>query len=133
MVNSVSYPGPAAADMGPKAGTGGGQPVHVSVPTHTPQPAPQRVEKAPIPVPDVAAMTGSSQPLVDPLTSLALWTDSASGMQVAVVRDRVSGKVVEQFPTERALRLAAMVRQQEVVAQELQIEQAGTPRVDLKT
>lgn len=54
-------------------------------------------------------------------------------MQVAVVRDRVSGKVVEQFPTERALRLAAMVRQQEVVAQELQIEQAGTPRVDLKT
>lgn len=133
MVNSVSYPGPAAADLGPKVGTGAAPAVQKTVSVEHAQPAPQQVEKAPIPVPDMAATTGSSQPLVDPLTSLALWTDSASGMQVAVVRDRVSGKVVDQFPTDRALRLAAMVKAQEVMAQELQAEQTGMPRLDLKT
>jgi len=135
MVNSVSYPGPAAADMGPKAGTGTGtQPAQTSV-AATSHPAPQ-VEKAPIPVKTAApapAPMVQTAPLVQPLTSLALWRDGETGMQMAVVRDRVTGEVVEQFPTERARRLAAMVKAQEVVAQELQMEQLGTPRLDLKT
>lgn len=135
MVNSVSYPGPAAVDMGPKTGTGTGtQPAQTSVPAQS-QPAPQ-VEKAPIPVqtaaPAAAPMVQSA-PLVQPLTSLALWRDGETGMQMAVVRDRVTGEVIEEFPTERARRLAAMVKAQQAVAQELQMEQLGTPRLDIKT
>lgn len=140
MVNPVSYPGPAAADMGPKVGTGtGGQPAQVSVPAlgktaapapHVPEAAHHVVKTA---APQVAPMVTTAAPLVQPLTSLALWRDSETGMQMAVVRDRVTGEVVEQFPTERARRLAAMVKAQEAVAQELQMEQAGTPRLDLKT
>lgn len=136
MVNSVSYPGPAAADLGPKVGTGtSGPPAQVSVPAPA-RPAPQQTEKAPIPVKTAApapAPMVSSAPLVQPLTSLALWRDGETGMQMAVVRDRVTGQVVEQFPTERARRLVAMVKAQEAVAQELQMEQLGTPRLDLKT
>jgi len=136
MVNSVSYPGPAAVDLGPKVGTGtGSQPAQVSVPTPA-QPAPQ-AEKAPVPVKTAAPVPTtpmvSTAPLVQPLTSLALWRDSETGMQMAVVRDRVTGEVVEEFPTERARRLVAMVKAQQAVAQELQMEQLGTPRLDLKT
>ncbi len=71
--------------------------------------------------------------MVPPLTSLALFNDAESGMQVAVVRDRMSGDVVEQVPTERARRLAAMIRQQEHVAQELRQEGGETPHIDVRT
>lgn len=141
MVNPVSYPGSAAADMGPKAGAGtGGQPAQASVPAAAPAPAPQVEAIVPDGVkpaaPQLAPMVPSvpaAAPLVQPLTSLALWRDGETGMQMAVVRDRVTGEVVEEFPTERARRLAAMVKAQEAMAQELQADQAGTPRLDLKT
>ena len=141
MVNSVSYPGPAAVDMGPKVGTGTGQPAQTNVHASTAAPAAPQVE-ASIPdvvkaaAPQLAPMVPSvpaAAPLVQPLTSLALWRDGETGMQMAVVRDRVTGEVVEEFPTERARRLAAMIKAQQAMAQELQADQAGTPRLDLKT
>lgn len=56
-------------------------------------------------------------------------------MAVSVVRDRVSGTVVEQVPTERARRLAAMMRQQEALAEGVRKEQHMTEgsHVDMKT
>jgi hypothetical protein len=85
------------------------------------------------PAPVAPPLVQSSQPLVPPLTSLALFKDSDSGMQVSVVRDRLTGEVVEQVPTERVRRLAAMIRQQEVVAQELQSGEGAGPHIDLET
>lgn len=137
MVNSVSYPGSAAVDMGPKVGAGTGSQPAQTIATTTAHVADQHVAKAAAQVAATSAASAapavSSKPLVEPLTSLAIWTDEDSGMQVAVVRDRVTGQVVEQFPTERARRLAAMVKQQEHMAQELHTEQAGTTRLDIKT
>lgn len=139
MVNPISYPG-MAADAAPKLGSGvssGGTPVKID----TPAPQQPRVSEAQIEQKVALKVATAAPPLVGgsantlapPLTSLALWRDGESGMQVAVVRDRVSGQVVEQFPTERARRLAAMVRQQEMLAQELQRQQADTPHIDVKT
>ncbi len=135
MVNSVSYPGPATADLGPKLGsTSGGQPQPTSDAAASPAPVVKQ-QQAEVAVKTAAPSVPvvSTQPLVQPLTSLALWRDGETGMQMAVVRDRVTGQVVEQFPTERARRLAAMVKQQEAMAQSLQSDSAGVPHIDLKT
>lgn len=132
MVNSIGITGGGPADLGPKVGssTPKGAAGKTTVDTSAAQAQPVVVKT----VATTAAPLVEAAPLAPPLTSLALWRDSASGMQVAVVRDRVSGEVVEKFPTDRALRLAAMVRQQ-VLAQELQAqqEQTGNPRIDLQT
>lgn len=127
MVNSISYPTGGTPDTGPKVAASAPAPAHSEV-AHAPvaDTKPVVVKQAP------AQPLIQTMPLVPNLTSLALYKDPESGMQVSVVRDRVSGEVVEQVPTERVRRLAAMVRQQEVVAQELQSE-AGTPRLDLET
>jgi hypothetical protein len=140
MVNPISYPG-MAADTAPKLGSGvssGGTPVKINTPApQQPQVSEAQIEqKVALKVATAAApplVGGGPGNLAPPLTSLALWRDGESGMQVAVVRDRVSGQVVEQFPTERARRLAAMVRQQEMLAQELQRQQVDTPHIDVKT
>ena len=131
MVNSIGITGGGPADLGPKVGssTPKGAAGKTTVDTSAAQAQPVVVKTV-----ATAAPLVETAPLAPPLTSLALWRDSASGMQVAVVRDRVSGEVVEKFPTDRALRLAAMVRQQ-ALAQELQAqqEQTGNPRIDLQT
>lgn len=141
MVNSISSSGPVVPDLAPKAPAAPAQ----AAPAHTPLPALGQSGKAPveakaqpeaqpIKVPSVAPqLSSAAPPLVPNLTSLALYRDSESGLQVAVVRDRVSGQVVEQFPTERARRLVVLVKQQEAVAQELQGTGAGVPRIDIKT
>ncbi len=139
MVNSISYPGPKVPDIAPKAGGGasGGAPTTTDVPTQKNEPAPVATEKKPVAKVVAPQVVGQHLPtggpmFTPPFTSLALYKDAASGLQVSVVRDRVSGEVVERVPTERALRLAAMVRQQEALAQELQ-QEGVTPRLDLKT
>lgn len=140
MVNSISYPGPKVPDMAPKAagGAGGGAPATADIPTQKSEQAP--AAEAPKPVAKVVApqvvgqhLAASGPMFTPPFTSLALYKDAASGLQVSVVRDRVSGEVVERVPTERALRLATMVRQQEALAQELQQKGSDSPRLDLKT
>jgi len=136
MVNPISFSG-KGADTATRLGSG----LSAGTPkTDTPTPVPDKLssaqieQKAAAKVAAAAPLVGSSaQSLAPPLTSLGLWRDSESGLQVAVVRDRVSGQVVEQYPTERARRLAAMVRQQEIVAQELQQDQGGSGHIDLKT
>ncbi len=136
MVNPISYPG-VTADPASRLGSGvsgGTAPAKVDVPQATEPSAAQIEQKVALKVATAAApLVGGGQSLAPPLTSLALWRDGESGMQVAVVRDRVSGQVVEQFPTERARRLAAMVRQQEILAQELQRQAGGEPSIDVKT
>ena len=66
----------------------------------------------------LAAVTSSggaadlaSQALNPPFTSLALYKDPESGLQISVVRDKLTGEV-EQIPTERMRRLAAMYKEQ---------------------
>jgi hypothetical protein len=137
MVNSVSYPG-MAADTAPRLGSGasgGAAPIKVDAPKVAEPSAAQIEQKVALKVATAAAppLVGGGATMAPPLTSLALWKDGESGMQVAVVRDRVSGEVLEQFPTERARRLAAMVRQAEMLAQELQSQAGSEPRIDLKT
>lgn len=61
------------------------------------------------------AATLASQALSPPFTSLALYKDAESGLQVAVIRDKMTGEV-EQIPTERMRRLAALYREQEEMA-----------------
>ncbi len=139
MVNSVSYSPPMVPDLAPKAVTGasGGASGTTQTPTQKTEAAP--VAAAPSPTVKAAPAAPVAQPLVSvpplapPLTSLALYKDPESGMQVSVVRNRITGEVVEQVPTERARRLAAMVHEQQVVAQDLQQEASGTPRINLKT
>lgn len=141
MVSSISStPGLPVADNAPKLGTGGhGTPARIIAPSSGP--SPQQVEaavkaakaevvaKAAAPAPSNPLV---STPLVPPLTSLALFKDSESGLNVSIVRDRVSGQVVEQTPNERTRRLAAMTRQQEELAQQLQRAEVAT-RLDLET
>lgn len=138
MVNSINSGGPVVPDMGPKVQTGasGGASAKPITPSQSTDTAPAlQTKQAAVNVPSAAPpLVESAAPaMAPPLTSLALWRDMESGMQVAVIRDRVSGEVVEKFPTDRAIRLAAMVKQQEAMAQELQQQELGTPRVDLKT
>lgn len=140
MVNSVSYPPPTMPDVASRVATNTTNAGTSAAPTvPTPQKAepvkvavkqPAPAEKAPV---SVAEPLISTPPLAPNLTSLALYKDPATGMQVTVIRDKVTGEVIEHVPTERALRLAAMVRQQEAVAQELQQDASGTPRLDLET
>lgn len=129
MVNSISSVGttPVIGTSRPAAASQGGETVQVATPDTQ---VPAETAKAATPAPVVSMPSANLAP---PLTSLALYKDSESGMQVAVVRDRVSGQVVEQLPTERARRIAAMVRQQDMLAQELQAQTGDTPHVDLKT
>lgn len=131
MVNSISSVGttPVIGTSRPAAASqGGGETVQVATPDT--QQVPAETAKAATPAPVVSMPSANLAP---PLTSLALYKDSESGMQVAVVRDRVSGQVVEQLPTERARRIAAMVRQQDMLAQELHAQTGETPHIDLKT
>lgn len=135
MVNGITTPGsmPALGAVRPGSGASGGAPQKVDPPVvEVKTQAAAATVKAPVPAAPVVSVA-STPPLAPDLTSLALYRDSESGMQVAVVRDRISGEVVEQFPTERARRLAAMVRAQEVVAQELQGASGDMPHLDLKT
>lgn len=81
--------------------------------------------------PPVAA--SGLQNLEPPFTSLALYKDTASGLQVAVIKDKLSGDVVEQIPSERVRRLAAMLRQQELAQQLRQEESGEDPHIDLTT
>ena len=130
MVNSISTVGttPVIGTSRPAAASqGGGETVQVATPDKQ---VPAEVAKAATPAPVVSMPSANLAP---PLTSLALYKDSESGMQVSVVRDRVSGQVVEQLPTERARRIAAMVRQQDMLAQELHAQTGDMPHIDLKT
>ena len=134
MVNSISYSTGGVPDTGPKVATGAtGSSASYAPPAHTEMADASAPSPPPVAVKAPAQPLVQSLPLVPNLTSLALYKDPESGMQVSVVRDRVSGQVVEQVPTERVRRLAAMVRQQEIVAQELHQDSAGTPRLDLQT
>ncbi len=139
MVNLISTQTSRGPDAGPRIPQGASAPAAGATPSvhvktdlpggraETPATGTEAKPAAPAPAPLL------SSSMVPPLTSLALFNDAESGMQVAVVRDRMSGDVVEQVPTERARRLAAMIRQQEHVAQELRQEGGETPHIDVRT
>lgn len=128
MVNSISNVGgmPAVGGSRSTAPSTGAE----VTPVTTPDAQPTVEAPKPAPAPVVSMPQGTLSP---PLTSLALYKDNESGLQVSVVRDRVSGQVVEQVPTERARRIAAMMRQQDMLAQDLQGPGGENPHIDLKT
>lgn len=141
MVNSISTSNFKGPDTGKRIAVGT-TPAPAPIPTaHVKTDLPEGGAEAPAlktvskpaapPVAPVPAL--STAALAPPLTSLALFKDAESGMQVAIVRDKMSGDIVEQVPTERARRLAAMLRQQETVAQNLRQDGGETPHIDVKT